>query len=55
MRSLLEAIRETLERIRVALANEAEKHELRGRFSSLTSRERQVMALVVSGLLNKQI
>ena len=52
---LLEAIRQALERSRIALANEAEMHELRGRYSSLTSRERQVMALVVSGLLNKQI
>jgi FixJ family two-component response regulator len=51
---LLTAIRAALERSRVALSQEAEIRELRGRYASLSQRERQVMALVVSGLLNKQ-
>ena len=52
---LLAAIREALERSRMALAQEAEMQELRERYASLTPRERDVMALVVSGLLNKQV
>ena len=52
---LLSAIRQALERSRLALATESEMRELRGRYASLTNREQQVMALVVSGLLNKQI
>src|SRR5262252_5156128 len=52
---LLAAIRQALERSRVALAQEAERQELRDRYASLTPRERDVMALVVSGLLNKQV
>jgi FixJ family two-component response regulator len=52
---LLGAIRQALERSRLALAHEAEMLELRDRYASLTARERQVMALVVSGLLNKQV
>jgi FixJ family two-component response regulator len=52
---LLNAIRQALERSRLALAHEAEMRELRDRYASLTLRERQVMALVVSGLLNKQV
>ena len=52
---LLAAIREALERSRLALAQEAEMRELRERYASLTPRERDVMALVVSGLLNKQV
>ena len=52
---LLTAIRQALERSRLALAQEAEIRELRDRYASLTPRERQVMALVVSGLLNKQV
>jgi FixJ family two-component response regulator len=52
---LLTAIRQALERSRLALAQEAEIKELRDRYASLTPRERQVMALVVSGLLNKQV
>lgn len=51
---LLNAIRQALERSRVARSSEAEMQSLRHRYSSLTDRERQVMALVVSGLLNKQ-
>jgi FixJ family two-component response regulator len=52
---LLSAIRGALERSRVALSLEAEMRVLRDRYASLSQRERQVMALVVSGLLNKQI
>jgi FixJ family two-component response regulator len=52
---LLNAIRQALHRSRIALSREAEIRELRNCFASLTPRERQVMALVVSGLLNKQI
>ena len=52
---LLTAIRRALEQSRLALAQEAEMQELRDRHASLTPREMQVMALVVSGLLNKQV
>ena len=53
--ALLKAIRQALQRSRLALSHEAEIRELRNRYALLTPRERQVMALVVSGLLNKQI
>jgi FixJ family two-component response regulator len=53
--ALLSAIRAALERSRVALSQEAEMRVLRDRDASLSRREEQVMALVVSGLLNKQI
>jgi len=52
---LVSAIRNALERSRLAIAEDANMQELRNRYTSLTSRERQVMALVVSGLLNKQV
>jgi FixJ family two-component response regulator len=52
---LLTAIRAALERSRVALSLEAEMRVLRDCYASLIPRERQVMALVVSGLLNKQV
>jgi len=52
---LLKAVRQGLERSRLALAHETEMQELRARYASLTPREMQVMALVVSGLLNKQV
>jgi len=52
---LLNAVRQALERSRVALAQDAKMQELRSCYASLTPRERQVMALVVSGLLNKQV
>jgi FixJ family two-component response regulator len=52
---LLAAIRAALERSRVALSLQAEMQLLRDRFASLSQRERQVMVLVVSGLLNKQV
>ncbi len=51
---LLRAIREGLDRSRGALDHEIELGALRNCYRSLTPRERQVMALVVSGLLNKQ-
>jgi FixJ family two-component response regulator len=53
--TLVSAIRNALQRSSVALAQAAEIQELRARYASLTSRERQVMGLVVSGLLNKQV
>jgi FixJ family two-component response regulator len=52
---LLSAVRQALDRSRVALAREAEMRVLRSYYASLTPREREVMALVVSGLLNKQV
>jgi FixJ family two-component response regulator len=52
---LLNAIRDALERSRAALDYEAEMRAVRECYASLTSREREVMALVVSGLLNKQV
>ena len=52
---LLSAIHQALERSRVALGRQAEIKELRNRYSSLSPREREVMALVVSGRLNKQV
>jgi FixJ family two-component response regulator len=52
---LLDAIRENLNRSRLALAGEIEMRTLRNSYALLSRRERQVMALVVSGLLNKQV
>jgi FixJ family two-component response regulator len=52
---LLEAIRQALERSKAVLDQEAEMRVLRKCYASLTGREREVMALVVSGLLNKQV
>jgi FixJ family two-component response regulator len=52
---LLQAVRQALERSRLALAHETQMQVLRDRYKSLTPREMQVMALVVSGLLNKQV
>lgn len=52
---LLEAIRGAIDRSRATLEQEAEMQSLRGRYSLLTPREREVMALVCSGLLNKQV
>ncbi|MGA2695189.1 MAG: response regulator [Terriglobales bacterium] len=53
--ALISAIRNALQRSSFALAQDAEMQDLRNRYSSLTSREKQVMKLVVSGLLNKQV
>lgn len=52
---LLEAIRGAVERSREALRASGEHQVLQTRYLSLTPREREVMALVVSGLLNKQV
>ena len=52
---LLDAIRGAIERSRAALRLESEMRALRTCYASLTPREREVMALVVSGLLNKQV
>ena len=52
---LLSAIRQAIERSHTALDHEAEIRALRDRYASLSRREREVMALVVSGLLNKQV
>ena len=52
---LVSAIRAALERSRVALSLAAEMRALADSYASLSQRERQVMALVVSGLLNKQV
>jgi len=52
---LLDAVRKAIEKDRAAREQRAELATLRRRQASLTSREREVMALVVSGLLNKQI
>jgi len=53
--ALLSAVRHAIERSRTRLDDEAKLRELRDRYTSLSRREREVMALVVSGLLNKQI
>ena len=52
---LLNAIHQALERDRAARQHSRESAELRERFGALTSREREVMSLVVAGWLNKQI
>ena len=52
---LLSAITQALELSRAALEREAALDEVRTRYASLSRREREVMALVVSGLLNKQV
>jgi FixJ family two-component response regulator len=53
--TLVSAIGKALEQSRLALAQNAYMQQLRACYASLTSREQQVMALVVSGLLNKQV
>jgi FixJ family two-component response regulator len=52
---LLDAVRQGLERDRVRRQEEAKLLDLQKRYSLLTTREREVLDLVVSGLLNKQI
>jgi FixJ family two-component response regulator len=53
--ALLDAIQQALARDRAAHEQRAQSEELRRRYHSLTPRERDVLALVVTGLLNKQI
>ena len=52
---LLDAIQQALQRDRAERDRQAETHDLQERYGTLTAREQQVMALVVSGMLNKQI
>lgn len=52
---LLKAVREALERSRLVVARKAEKQAILRCYGSLSLRQRQVMALVSSGLLNKQV
>jgi len=52
---LLDAIRQALHRDRVARQEQSGLAELQKRYAMLTGREREVMAMVVSGMLNKQI
>jgi FixJ family two-component response regulator len=54
-RSLLEAIHAAIERDRSAHKARSESEELRERHEQLTAREREVMTLVVTGMLNKQV
>jgi FixJ family two-component response regulator len=54
-RDLLEAIQQAIKRDQSARRQQAEMQDLRGRYESLTPRERQVMEKVVAGLLNKQV
>ena len=52
---LIDAVREGLKRDGIARTEQTKLRDLKRRFDSLTPREREVMTLVVSGLLNKQI
>jgi FixJ family two-component response regulator len=52
---LLDAIQQALQRDRAAREQHDEVQELHGRYLDLTAREREVMGLVVAGMLNKQI
>jgi FixJ family two-component response regulator len=52
---LLDAIQQALQRDSAAREQRTEIHDLQGRYQSLSAREREVMTLVVSGMLNKQI
>jgi FixJ family two-component response regulator len=52
---LLDAIQQALERDRVARQNRSGLEDLERRYNLLTAREREVMRLVISGMLNKQI
>ena len=53
--NLLKAIQEAIERDRRTRQQQAEMHDLRRRYESLTAREQEVMQRVISGVLNKQI
>src|SRR4051794_19357005 len=52
---LLSTIQQCIEHSRAVLREQAQMSVLRARYKSLTPREREVMALVVTGLLNKQV
>ena len=52
---MLDAVTEAIERDRKRLSEEKSSSDDRARFASLTPRQRQIMALVTSGLMNKQI
>lgn len=52
---LIDAIELALQRDRIARLKQSELAELRTRYATLTNREREVMQLVVSGMLNKQV
>jgi FixJ family two-component response regulator len=52
---LLDAIHQALERDQVVRQQQSDVAELRKRYESLTTREREVMGLVASGMLNKQV
>jgi FixJ family two-component response regulator len=52
---LLDAIRGAIERSRAALRQDSEMQVLRSCYAALTPREREVMGLVVAGMLNKQV
>ena len=52
---LLDAIQVAIARDRVARNEQGQIQELRSRYETLTAREKEVLALVVSGLLNKQV
>jgi FixJ family two-component response regulator len=52
---LLDAVHQALERDQIMRQQQTELAGVRGRYESLTPREREVMSLVVSGMLNKQI
>jgi len=54
-RELLDSIEQALMRDRQALARRRDSIELRARYETLTLREREVMTLVVQGLMNKQV
>jgi FixJ family two-component response regulator len=54
-RELLDAIRQALDRDRLTRQQQSNLAQLRERYEALTAREREVMGLVVSGMLNKQI
>jgi FixJ family two-component response regulator len=53
--SLVSAIRSALERSKLLVRRSAELQALKSRYGRLTSREREVFALVAAGLLNKQV
>src|SRR5437588_21014 len=55
IQGMLNAIHQALDRDRAMRQQQSELKELRRRYESLTPREREVMAMVVSGMLNKQI